>query len=424
MSNELKALMPLDLNEVVQSIQGYEQGLAQMDADYLPLLDIPITDKKQLEVVKAARMNFKNTRLEGVSRLDAGCKAAHANHQLWVKARDSFEAKFSQREEKFRAKEKEFEEAQEREFLRIAQEEQRRVAARKERMFQIGFKFDGSKYVLEGFAELTENEVSGLGVDDLQLGEWLSDMERQVAEHKERQAEEERTRRIAAEALAAEQRKRDEEAAAKLQEIERREKEMAEKERQMNAKVNEARKNELIAAGCVVGTNHRDEVVGARIGADSWGHLSVIAELHMVPEDVWPSIVQRYKEEVEMYVEAKRQREEEARIQREKDEQERIAREKQLQEEAAQKAVEAERLRIAQEQEEKEKAQKLLEEQEREKALQASDKEKVLNYGVKVSVLISEIPQLKSAVGTSAMKSYEKNLRDLANSLSKLSQEL
>jgi hypothetical protein len=109
---------------------------------------------------------------------------------------------------------------------------------------------------------------------------------------------------------------------------------------------------------------------------------------------------------------------------RQHQEQLRLAREERIKAEAAAEAVRQERLRNEAEQRRQEEQKKLLEEQEREKALQASDREKVLNYGVKVSVLISEIPQLKSAVGTSAMKSYEKNLRDLASSLSKLSQEL
>lgn len=174
----------------------------------------------------------------------------------------------------------------------------------------------------------------------------------------------------------------------------------------------------------VAGLAMSDEALYALLEAQA-------AELRMTRE-IKAEADAKAKEEAEALAAEQRKRDEEAqtklqeieRREKEMAEKERIAREKQLQEEAAQKAVEAERLRIAQEQEEKEKAQKLLEEQEREKALQASDKEKVLNYGVKVSVLISEIPQLKSAVGTSAMKSYEKNLRDLANSLSKLSQEL
>lgn len=335
MSTEVATLESLDMAEVQKDVARFDAMLEQMKADYLPVLDIPITDKKQLEASKAARMNFKNTRLEGVARLDAGCKALYANWKLWVKARDTFEKKFSDVEELFRANEKAFEEAEERKFLEIAQAEQHRVAARKERMFQIGFKFDGSKYVLEGFAELTENEVSGLGVDDLQLGEWLNDLERQVAEHKERQEEEERTRRIAAEALAVEQKRKDEEAAAKLAEIERREKEMQAREAEMNAKVNEARKNELIAAGCEEYTDISGQCVGVPTGTGGWGHTYGVSELSLIPEENWVAIVQMCKKEREEYEESARQREIAAKSLRDKQEQERIAREEQLKAEAA-----------------------------------------------------------------------------------------
>lgn len=424
MSTELTTLESLDMDEVQQSVQKHELALEQMKADYLPLLDTPITDKKQLEVVKAARMNFKNTRLEGVQRLDAGCKALYANWKLWVKARDTFEKKFSDEEEKFRAKEKEFEEAQEREFLRIAQEEQRRVAARKERMFQIGFRFNGSKYILEGFAELTENEVSGLGVDDLQLGEWLNDLERQVAEHKERQEEEERTRRIAAEALEAAQKAEAARIAAAQAELARKQNEMDAREAQMNARVNEARKNELIAVGCVEYTDIEGQVVGVPTGMGGYGHVYGVAELNIIPEENWVAIVQMCKEEKQEYEESARQREIVARHLREKEEQERLAREEQMKAEAAQKAVEAERSRLAAEAEAKKKQEELLAQQAAEKLAAAGDKGLVEQYIERLKDLHDTIPVLTSSIGRSAMKSLDKQLAETKGMLTSLLKDL
>jgi hypothetical protein len=411
MSTELTTLESLDMDEVQQSVQKHELALEQMKADYLPLLDTPIADKKQLEVVKAARMNFKNTRLEGVQRLDAGCKALYANWKLWVKARDAFEKKFSDEEAKFREKEKVFEEAEERRFLEIAKEEQRRVAARKERMFQIGFRFNGSKYILEGFAELTENEVSGLGVDDLQLGEWLNDLERQVAEHKERQEEEERTRRIAAEAQAAAQKAEADRIAAAQAELERKQREMDAREAQMNARVYVER---------------RKQVDDLRLVFAGEGAIWLNAETRVALDDLASVPQEQWDAYVVHATETRRLRDIELEKIRVQEEQERIAREEQLKAEAAQKAVEAERSRLAAEAEAKKKQEELLAQQAAEKALQASDKEKVesLAHIIYCEFLEIGLPELKSAIGQAAMRSYTKQLMDIHASMVKLSKEL
>jgi hypothetical protein len=402
MSTEVATLESLDMAEVQKDVARFDAMLEQMKADYLPVLDIPITDKKQLEASKAARMNFKNTRLEGVARLDAGCKALYANWKLWVKARDTFEKKFSDVEELFRSNEKAFEEAEERRFLEIAQAEQRRVAARKERMFQIGFKFDGSKYILEGFAELTENEVSGLGVDDLQLGEWLNDLERQVAEHKERQEEEERTRRIAAEAMAAEQKRKDEEAAAKLAEIELREKEMQAREAAMNTKVNEARKNELLAMGCEVG----DLYVGVRAADGKFMDiLQDVTRLYVRSDAEWESDKAQYAEKI-------KQRDEEARVRREQ----------QLQREAAERAVAEERERVEAEhrRQEEEKERAAYKEAER----IASMGDKGLVEQLSAYLVCAPVPDLHTAVGQHGMARVRKHLIDLTNMVNSIAKDL
>ena len=420
MSTEVATLESLDMAEVQKDVARFDAMLEQMKADYLPVLDIPITDKKQLEASKAARMNFKNTRLEGVARLDAGCKALYANWKLWVKARDTFEKKFSDVEELFRANEKAFEEAEERKFLEIAQAEQRRVAARKERMFQIGFKFDGSKYILEGFAELTENEVSGLGVDDLQLGEWLNDLERQVAEHKERQEEEERTRRIAAEALAAEQKRKDEEAAAKLAEIERREKEMQAREAAMNAKVNEARKNELIAAGMTL--DDPDDALPFGPSLVLVDMCLPIHELcHMTDEQYAEAIAEAKRQKAELD-EYNRQREEDARVLREQQEQERIAREEQMKAEAAERAVAEERERVEAEhrRQEEEKERAAYKEAER----IASMGDKGLVEQLSAYLVCAPVPDLHTAVGQHGMARVRKHLVDLTNMVNSIAKDL
>lgn len=321
-----------------QEILQYDAALEQMKADYLPILDTPITDKKQLAVVKEARMNFRNTRLEGVRRLDEGCKALYANHRLWVAARDGFEEKFSAVEEKFLEKEREFEKREERKFLEQAQAEAARVKARKDRLFEMGFRFDGKKYVLEGFTSLEEEDVSSLGVNDLELGEWLNELQQQVTEHREREEEKERTARIAQDAL---QKQQEEEAARLLalsQENDRRAAEIAQKEAAMNAKIIESRKNELIAAGMALndalGDVCEELVLGDMLVEVQHLHLDGEAEFMVLVEQAKDQKLQRdkYLEEQARVAEELRQKNEarireEARLKGIADEQARVARE-------------------------------------------------------------------------------------------------
>lgn len=420
MSTEIAKLEALDIVAVQRSMQGYEITLEQMTADYLPLLKTPISDKKQLEVVKAARMNFKNTRLEGVQRLDAGCKALYANWKLWVKARDTFEAKFSREEELFRAKEKEFEEAEERKFLEIAQAEQRRVAARKERMYEIGFKFDGRKYILDGFAELTEDEVSGLGVDDLQLGEWLSDIERQVIEHKERQEEAARTAKIAADALAAQQKAEADRIAAAQAELERKQQEMEQKERLMNARIYVDRRKQL--------DDQRLIFSGEKAIWISDDTRVALDDIATISQDDWDAYVLKATEvrrlqDIEME-KLRIREEEEMKVWREKEEAERLEREQKLREEAAARAVEEERSRVAAEAEAEEKKKELLAQQEQERIAAQGDKGRILHIVDQLNEVIQGLPEMNSAVGQHTHKTLTKQLGDIVRMLETASKDL
>jgi hypothetical protein len=372
MSTEV-ATKPLNMAEVKQGIQKYEQALEQMKADYLPLLNTPITDKKQLEVVKAARMNFKNTRLEGVSRLDAGCKALHANWKLWVKARDTYEKKFSDEEEKFREAEKVFEDAEARKFLEIAQAEQRRLASLKERMYEVGFKYDGIKYVLEGFAEITEAEIAGLSVDYVQIGEWLNNLERQVAEHKEREEELARTAKVAADALAKQQQEEADRLAMVAQEQARREKELADKEAAMNARILNTRLTDLKA---VRATTTKPNV-----------------EVLAMSDTEWTAYLIEAKRVAEIFEEERKKADERAAKAR-KEEEERIAKE----------AVEkAERDRIA--------AELKAKEDEQERLAKMSDSAKFTAY--REALLAVPVPELKSKAGRARMSAVVVELKNL-----------
>lgn len=220
-------------------------------ANYTPLLATPPKTKEERDVIHKAQMECKDWRMKAVAVCTTGREDAIRVQREWIAEEKRVVGIIESIEAPLKKLKEGFDKAEELRFLEVAKEEKRRVDARKERMYAIGFRFDGTKYILEGFAELTENEVSGLGVDDLQLGEWLNETERQVNEHKEREAEKERTAKIAADALAAQQKAEADRQAAVAAEQAAKAKELADKEAAMNARILSARTAELKAVGAI-----------------------------------------------------------------------------------------------------------------------------------------------------------------------------
>lgn len=135
--------------------------------------------------------------------------------------------------------------------LRVLEESKRwaeKMNLRKSRVFALGYRFDGNSktYELPGFTSLTEEDIVGMGTGDEKFDALLSGLEQEVAEHLERQEEAARTAKIAADALAAQQKAEADRLAAAQAELER-------KQQEMNQRLNDMRKSELRAIGCVVG---------------------------------------------------------------------------------------------------------------------------------------------------------------------------
>lgn len=425
MSTEVAKLESLNMIEVQQDVQKYEAMLEQMKADYLPVLDIPINDKKQLDIVKAARINFKNTRLEGVGRLDAGCKALYANWKLWVKARDTFEKKFEDVEVLFREKEKAFEDAEEQKALAEAKAWAERMNLRKQAAFDIGYYFNGVAYLLDrenGEAPwvLNEDQVAGMAMSDEALYTLLDaqaaelKMTREIKAEAEAKAEEERLAKEAAAKAEADR------IAAAQAEIERKEKEMAEKERKMNDRINEVRKAELIAAGMTLDDPDDGLPFGPSLVLVDM--CLPVHALHSMTDEQYTEAIAEAKRQKAELDEYNRQREEEARVQRERQEQERIAREEQLKAEAAQRAIAEERERVEREREAKEREEALRAQQEADRIASMGDKELVEQLSL--YLVSAPIPELHTAIGKHGMERVRKHLDELIKMVNAIAKDL
>jgi len=420
MSTELTAPTTVGVDPITTALVAAGVPSSRIEAlakDYGSIAaDIQIIQSAEdYELVKRAQLACRDVRTAVIAALKEEREEAKRYQTFVISEEKRILAEIAKTEDPLKKLREDYDKREELKAQEEARQWVEKMNLRKQAAFDVGYYFNGQAYLLDrenGEAPwvLREDQIAGMAMSDEALYALLEaqaaelKMTREIKAEAEAKAEEER---LAAE---AEQRRKDEEAAAKLAEIERREKEMQAREAAMNAKVNEARKNELLAIGMVQRGN--ELVVGD-------GHTGVlfVDVLHGFLDSAWPDTVKRFAE-------ACSARDTQAIALREQQEQERIAREEQMKAEAAEEALRQERLRVAAEQERQKKQEELLAQQAAEKALQASDKEKAVAFGSDVLALIDKIPALKSAIGKSAMKSYEKQLRDLFVSIDKLRHEL
>ena len=168
--------------------------------------------------------------------------------------------------------------------LRVLEESKRwaeKMNLRKSRVFALGYRFDGNSktYELPGFTSLTEEDIVGMGTGDEKFDALLSGLEQEVAEHRERQEEAARTAKIAADALAAQQAEETARLKAERAELDR-------KQQEMNQRLNDMRKGELRAIGCVVG-----ELYAGVMGANGAfiNLLQNTAQLYVRSDEEWES---------------------------------------------------------------------------------------------------------------------------------------
>ena len=422
--DELNAEVSLAVQTKLADANITEAHLANLKAELLPLAEEPITDDARAALVKGALRKVSNTKgiIERICKV--GRRPALLAQRAWIAAENELTAVTEEIQKPLKARMDEWEAIA---AAKQAEEVARwtaKINARKERMATVGFRFNPltKEYELPGFASINEDGVIGLNVDDLQFAEWLLDLERQVTEHRERQEEEERTRRIAAEALAEKQRVEADRIAAAQAELERKQREMEAREAQMNARVNEARKNELIAAGMTLDDPDDSLPFGpALVLVDM---CLPVHNLHSMTDEQYAEAIAEAKRQAAELEEYNKQKAEVERLQREQQEKERLAREEAMKAEAAEEALRQERQRVAAEQERQEKEKERLAQQEAEERAQRGDVEKVMDFLAHTQMLIERVPELKSAIGQSAMRSYTKQLMDIHASMVKLSKEL
>lgn len=244
-------LDPTRINTELEKANVTEAILRRLRENAAPLLGKPITNKAEYELVHAAERACAKVRTTAIAICKRERDPAIAYQKAVITREKEVVAEIEAIEAPLKKMKADFNGIMERRMQEDAMRQAAKIKARKDRLFAIGFRFDGEKYDLPGFTSLTEEDVSGAGVDDLQLGEWLNSIEREVNEHREREAEKERTAKIAADALAKQQREEAERQAAVAAEQERRAKELADKEAAMNARILNARRAELRAVGCV-----------------------------------------------------------------------------------------------------------------------------------------------------------------------------
>ncbi len=434
MSTELTAPTKIEVAPITTALVAAGVTSASIEAlakDYgeLARMTDPIQSSEEYEIVKRAQLACRDVRTAVVGALKIERDEAVRYQKFVIQEEKRILAQIATTEEPL----KKLREDWDNRILLAQQEEARqwveKMNLRKQAAFDIGYTFNGSAYLLDrenGEAPwvLREDQVAGMAMSDEALYALLEaqaaelKMTREIKAEAEAKAEEERQVQAAAQKAEADR------IAAAQAELERKQREMEAREAQMNARVNEARKNELIAAGCEEFNSYGADAVGVPTGTGGWGHVFSVSELRLIPDENWAATVQMCKEEKEEYEEGARQREIVARHLREQQEKERIAREESMKAEAAEEALRQERQRVAAEQERQEKEKERLAQQAAEKALQASDKDKVLACAQNLAALIDELPTLKSAIGTSAMKSYDKQRSEIYASMVKLSKEL
>lgn len=216
-----------------------------------PLLGKPIETKAERELVHAAEMACVRVRNTAVAICKKERDPAIAYQKAVIAKEKEVTAEIEAIEAPLKKLKADFDAIAQKRMEEDAHRYAEQLRARKARLFQIGYRFDGTSYVLDGFSTLTEEEVTGSAVNELKLGEYLSEIERQVAEHRELEEEKARTAKIAADAIAAQQKEEAARVAAIAAEQDRKAKELAEKEAAMNARILNARAAQLNAIGAV-----------------------------------------------------------------------------------------------------------------------------------------------------------------------------
>jgi len=387
----------------------------------------PLETPEEYEVVKRAQLSCRDVRTAVTAALKTERDEAVRYQKFVIQEEKRILAQIATTEEPL----KKLREDYDNRILLAQQEEarqwQEKMNLRKQAAFDVGYTFNGSAYLLDrenGEAPwvLREDQVAGMAMSDEALYALL---EAQAAELKmtqgikaeaEAKAEEER------QAQEAEVAKRMAEMAAAQEELERKQREMEAREAAMNAKVNEARKNELIAAGMTLDDPDDSLPFGpALVLVDM---CLPVHNLHSMTDEQYAEAIAEAKRQAAELEEYNKQKAEVERLQREQQEKERLAREEAMKAEAAEEALRQERQRVAAEQERQEKEKERLAQQEAEERAQRGDVEKVMDFLAHTQMLIERVPELKSAIGQSAMRSYTKQLMDIHASMVKLSKEL
>lgn len=390
-------------------------SIEQLEKDYgaLAARTEPIQDENEYEIIKRAQLAHRDIRTAVVGALKAERDEAIRWQKFVLQEEKRILAIIAKTEDPLKKLREDYDN---RELLRqqeVARKWAERMNLRKQAAFDVGYYFNGQAYLLDrenGEAPwvLLEDQIAGMAMSDEALYTLLEaqaaelKMTREIKAEAEAKAEEERL------AKEAQQKAEADRIAAAQAELERKQREMEEKERQMALRILKARTDEVVAAG---GFDHPDGTLG--FGAYT---------------KTQPEIVAMREEDFVVFVaEVKNRRmtwaaEEAAR--KEREEAERQEREKKLQEEAAARAVEQERLRVAKEAEAKKKQEELLVQQEQERIAAQGDKGRILHIVDQLNEVIQNLPHMNSAVGQHLLKTLNKQLGDIVRMLDNASKDI
>lgn len=229
----------------------------------------------------------------------AGREYAIAEQKAWIAAERENIAAFSSQEAALKAKKEAWIAHKERVEREALEAQERAIRARFTALEGFGFTrrtamaggedlyTNGETTLAIAYVAAATDEVWNNLIKGIEMA-WMEQQDRLKAEEEARAAEKERIR-LAQEAI--------EEGARKLKE----------QQDAFNAKINEARKNELLAVGCEVGIDALGTpIIGAKIPG-GFGHAAILADLHTFSDEQWTPIPQRFKEEVEMYAASAKQ---------------------------------------------------------------------------------------------------------------------
>lgn len=245
-------------NELVK--QNVTQAvLAKLKVDFLPL-DKEITTKEERDIVHKAEMVCKSIRTTAVAICKKGREQALAEQRAWISKEKEVVAEIEEVEDKLKARKKDYDSIEARRVQEQAAAWAAKVNERKQALFDAGFAFNGTAYVLDneigGQYTFDVQDLEGPGFKDVEFGIWLEQVTQEVMQRREIKAEEELKTKEAAEALAVAQKAEADRLMEEKAAAERKQKELEAKERELNARINEGRLNELRALGHIsVGIN-------------------------------------------------------------------------------------------------------------------------------------------------------------------------